>query len=287
MTTSPRLGFTDLVAAQAIPETTVNEIGRRVEQGASYFIVKDKDLATPPGSPTDGDAYIVAGSPTGVWTGHTGKIAFYMNTAWEIVTPIEGTRAYAQDESITYEYSGAAWVSAAAASYSGGVQSTPILAAAMTPRTTTGAVAATTETATNKIMLPTLDFDQSTDEFAQFWFPMPKSWDESTVTAQFLWTATTTGDVIWGIQGVAISNDDVLDAAFGTAQTVTDSVTAANDLMITSFTSAVTIAGTPAEGDMVCFQVYRDANAGGDTLAASARLIGIRLNFTTNAADDS
>jgi hypothetical protein len=110
MTTSPRLGFTDLVAGQAVPETTVNEIGRRVEQGASYFVVKDKDIDDPPGGPADGDAYIVAtGSPTGAWTGWGGRIAFYMNTAWESIVPIEGTRAYVQDENIDYEYTGAAW----------------------------------------------------------------------------------------------------------------------------------------------------------------------------------
>lgn len=174
--------------------------------------------------------------------------------------------------------------------YTGGVQSTPILASAMTPRTTSGAASGSTETTTNKIMLSTLDFDPSTDEFAQFMFPMPKSWNEGTITAQFIWTAsagTATHVVVWGIQGVAISDDDVLDAAFGTAQTVSDALTATGDVMQSAFTSAMTIGGTPAEGDLVCFQVYRDADNGSDTLAADAKLIGIRLNFTTNASDDS
>jgi len=185
-------------------------------------------------------------------------------------------------------YSRASGAALLSSSYSGGVQSVPILAAAMTARTTNGAAAGTTETTTNKVMLATLDFDASTDEFAQFMFPMPKSWNEGTITAQFIWTAASgSGDVIWGIQGVAVSEADALDAAFGTAQTVTDTLTTAEDNHTTSFTSAVTIGGSPAEGDLVCFQVYRDANAGGDTLAVDAKLIGIRLNFTTNAADDS
>jgi hypothetical protein len=92
---------------------------------------------------------------------------------------------------------------------------------------------------------------------------------------------------VWAIQGVAITDDDVFDAAFGTAQTVTDAVTATTDLMQSAFTSAITIAGSPAEGDLVCFQVYRDATNGSDTVTVDASLIGIRLNFTTNAADDS
>jgi hypothetical protein len=170
----------------------------------------------------------------------------------------------------------------------GGVQSIPILAGAMTPRTTNGASLGSQETTTNKIMLPSLAYDASTIEYAQFLFPMPKSWNEGSVTAQFIWTgASGSGDVIWGIQAVAISDGDALDAAFGTAQEVTDSLTTALDNHTSSFTSAVTIGGTPAEGDTVCFQVYRKASDGGDTLAVDALLLGIRLNITTNAGDDS
>lgn len=169
----------------------------------------------------------------------------------------------------------------------GGEFMIPIMAAAMTPRTTNGAASGSIETSSNKIMLATLDFDQSTDEFAQFMMPMPKSWNEGTLSAIFVWTASATGDVIWGIQAVAISNDDPVDAAFGSAVTVTDSVTASGDLMESPETAAMTVGGTPAELDLVVFQVYRDADNGSDTLAADAKLIGVRLTITTNAADDS
>jgi len=91
MTTSPRLGLPELAAGQAVPETTVNEENRYLEQGASYFIAKDRDLTAPPGSPADGDCYIVAASPTGAWSGKAKSLAFYLNTAWAFVTPIEGT----------------------------------------------------------------------------------------------------------------------------------------------------------------------------------------------------
>ena len=42
-------------------------------------------------------------------------------------------------------------------------------------------------------------------------------------------------------------------------------------------------------GDMAAGQVefYRDADNGSDTLAADAKLLGVKLNITTNAADDS
>lgn len=115
MTTTPKLGATDLVASQAIPETAVNENARLWDQGALHFAVKDKDLATPPGSPADGDAYIVAASPTGDWSGKAGNIAFYQTgTGWRFVAPFEGLRADVADEDIAYRYDGSAWATTAA-----------------------------------------------------------------------------------------------------------------------------------------------------------------------------
>lgn len=163
-----------------------------------------------------------------------------------------------------------------------------IPAGAITPRITNGAALGVIETTTNKIMVRTLDYDPATAEYGQFSIRMPKSWDEGTVTAYLVWSnASGTGNVVWGVQAVAISDDDVLDAAFGAAQTVTDGVTAAGDLMQTAETPAITIAGTPATADMVIFQVYRDAANGSDTLAVDARLHGVAIIYTTDAGNDA
>lgn len=160
-------------------------------------------------------------------------------------------------------------------------------ASAMTARTTNGAASGTAETTTNKVMLKTLDFDAATAEYAQFSVRMPKNWDEGTVTAYFLWSnASGTGNVVWGIQGLARSDTDALDTAFGTAVTVTDAASA-NNLLQSTVTGAITIGGTPAEADLVIFQVYRDAASGSDTLAVDARLHGVVVIYTTNAANDA
>lgn len=157
----------------------------------------------------------------------------------------------------------------------------------MISRTTNGAADGTVELATNDVMLVTKDFDAATDEGVQFDAWMPKGWNEGTVTAFISWTAASgSGDVIWGIEALARSNDDALDTAFGTAVTVTDTLITANDEHHTSETGAITIGGTPAENDRVIFQVYRDANAAGDTLAVDVKLIGVKIIYTTNAATD-
>lgn len=170
-----------------------------------------------------------------------------------------------------------------------GRQTVWVPATAMIGRTTNGAAAGTTELSSNKIMFKTLDFDTNTQEFAQFQIRMPKSWNESTVTFQPVWShAATVTDfgVVWGLEAVAISNDDAGDAAFGSAQTSTDTGGTTDDIYIGPESSAITIGGTPQEGDWVVFQVKRVPSDGSDTLAVDARLHGISLFITTNAATD-
>lgn len=163
-------------------------------------------------------------------------------------------------------------------------------AGSFTPTTTNGAAYASQELATNDVMIQGYDFSASTDQKIQTMIAMPKSWNESTVTAQVLWkdgATAGTGDVIWGVRALSVSNDDALDASFGTAQTVTDTFIASGDLHVSPTTSAITAAGTPAEGDLLIVEVYRDADAGGDTYTQLARFVGLRLFYTVNAGDDT
>lgn len=161
-------------------------------------------------------------------------------------------------------------------------------AAGMYGATTNGAATGQYESTTNKINVKVLDFDGATEEYAWFCMPAPSYWDLGTVTAEFHWTAASgSGDVIWGIAGLARSNDDALDTALGTAVTVTDTLLTALDEHLTADTSAVTIGGTPAKDDFLFFRVYRDADAGGDTLnAVDARLLGVTIRFSTSQYDD-
>ena len=50
---------------------------------------------------------------------------------------------------------------------------------------------------------------------------------------------------------------------------------------------AVTIAGTPAVGDICYFRIFRDVSDANDDMAEDARLIGVKLFFTTDAANDA
>mgnify|MGYP003652946511 CR=1 FL=1 len=171
-----------------------------------------------------------------------------------------------------------------------GTETIFIPAQAMFGTTTNGADAQAVETTATRPELKVLDFDPGTAEYAQFSIAMPKSWNLGTVTFQAFWTPSTTntGNCIFGLQGVSCTEGDTADVVFGTAAEVTDAgIGTVEDVQMTAVSGAVTIAGSPADDDYTFFQVYRDAADGSDTFTGDARLMGIKLFYTTDAANDA
>jgi hypothetical protein len=166
-----------------------------------------------------------------------------------------------------------------------------IPSAAITPTQSNGCASRTqVETTSGRPDMDVLDFDASSDEHAQFSVAFPKSWNAGTITFQVYWTttATDTDGVSWGLQGVAVSDNDTIDVAYGTAVVVDDAaLSAAEDLCVTAESGAVTIAGSPADNDIVYFRIFRDVSDSNDTAAEDARLIGVKIFFTTDLANDS
>ena len=165
-----------------------------------------------------------------------------------------------------------------------GKQSMWVPAAAMYPTASAGCAAITAvETTAGRPDMYVLDFDASSDENAQFSIAMPSYWNEGTITYQVYWTtaATDTDGVAWSLAGVSCSDNDTIDVAFGTAVVVTDdALGAAEDLCVTAESGAVTIAGSPAAGDLAYFNIERDVSDGNDDMAEDARLIGIKIFYT-------
>ena len=161
---------------------------------------------------------------------------------------------------------------------------------AMYATTTNPAEAAQVETTALRPDMKVFDFAADADDFVQFSVAMPKSWNLGTVTYQVFWTPSTTntGNCIFGLQGVACGDSDTIDIAFGTAIDVTDAgIGTIEDQQVSAVSSAVTIAGSPADDQQTYFQLYRDANAGGDTFTGVARVLGIKIFYTTDAANDA
>jgi hypothetical protein len=180
--------------------------------------------------------------------------------------------------------------SATAAIKIAGKETIWVPAAAMLAPTTNAADSATVETTATRPDLNVFDFDASTQQYTQFSIAMPKQWNLGTVTYQVFWSPSTTntGNCIFGLQGVSVSDNDTIDVAYGTAIEVTDAgIGTVEDQQVTSESSAITIAGSPADDDLTYFQLFRKAADGGDTFTGEARVLGVKVFYTTDAANDA
>lgn len=109
MTTTPKFGIPDISDQQANAETTHNDAVRLLEAMASRAVI-DRDLSAPPGSPSDGDTYIVKASGSGDWASQDNKIAVYVTDTWKFITQAEGNSVHLQDENVDVLWNGSAWI---------------------------------------------------------------------------------------------------------------------------------------------------------------------------------
>ncbi|MBV9989664.1 MAG: DUF2793 domain-containing protein [Alphaproteobacteria bacterium] len=106
--TTPRSHLPLLAAAQAQKHVTHNEALLMLDAlGCARLL--DRDLTAPPGSPADGDTYLVKAVATGDWTGQDGNIAFAVDGGWRFYAPYQGLIAYVADETKLIAYDGTAW----------------------------------------------------------------------------------------------------------------------------------------------------------------------------------
>ena len=195
--------------------------------------------------------------------------------------------ATAIDINGTADISGAL-TNATAAVKVAGTETIYVPAAAMYPNTTAGSSVLTQVELSNGPELSVLDFAADADDHAQFSVIFPKSWNEGTVTFQayFTVTGTNTGTVAWGLSGVSIADNASANTAFGTNVVATAKAHSgtSNDLDVANVSGAVTISNAAAD-TYTFFQIMRDVSA--DSQTGVARLMGIKLFFTTDAKNDS
>lgn len=139
---------------------------------------------------------------------------------------------------------------------------------------------------TNNMTYPVFDFDQSIGENVNFSIAMPKSWDKTSFQFQVFWTASAgSGTVRWILNAQRVSDGDTLDSAFSNSQSVDDTLGSVDNLHVAPTSGDLTPGGAQVDDDLIIFILERDPD--NDTLNADARLIGIKLFYTENAANDN
>lgn len=118
MSNTPNLGMPELSESQAGKSLTVNEALRVLDAVVQCRAI-DNSISTPPGSPSDGDTYIVGPGATGDWSGHEDEIAYYRSSSWTFIEPQVGWHCFviSENEWFIYDSASTGWILALDAFY--------------------------------------------------------------------------------------------------------------------------------------------------------------------------
>jgi hypothetical protein len=108
MTDTSNLGLPCIEGNQAQKHVTHND-ALRILDTLVQLAVLDRDLTAPPGSPTEGQRWIVKTGATGAWAGHANAVAAWQDGVWQFSTPKLGWVAFVVDEAALVVWNGSAW----------------------------------------------------------------------------------------------------------------------------------------------------------------------------------
>lgn len=159
---------------------------------------------------------------------------------------------------------------------SGGCQNATAVSFWDLPTSTPAVAACITGTNTQKGVL---DFADTSGGFsAQNEIMLPADFS-GTVDAVIIWlTSATSGNAKWSLSTIctATAATETDDPAFNTASTVTTAAPGTTLRLQSSAITSLTITGCAAS-EYMHLKIFRDGNDAADTIAATARLVGIEL----------
>ncbi len=129
----------------------------------------------------------------------------------------------------------------------------------------------------NVLQRGVLDFANGGNLSAQISYLLPSTW-VAPVDATVVWySSTTSGNVFWQLSTICVADAESTDpAAFNTASTVTDATKGTLNQMNTAAITTVTVTGCAA-GELMHIELRRDSGHASDTMAGTARLVGVEL----------
>jgi len=239
-TQTPRVGLPFIAAAQAQKHVTHNEALAELDAliGARFL---DRDLATPPASPSDGDAYLVHATATDDWAGKEGRIAFCLDGDWRFYTPFAGLVALIADENKFIAFDGTSWNDYAAY--------IPLDNLAQLGVNTSADSTNKFAVKSNAVLFAALEAASSGTGDIRFTVNKETSADTASLLFQ---------DAFSGRAEIGLTGDD--DFHFKISP---DGSAWTEALVIDKTTGLVTLAGDPTSALQAATKQYVDANAGG------------------------
>ena len=96
MSATARLSLPYIAPQQAQKQVTYNAAMAALDQLVQP-VVKSRTTTTPPGSPAEGDCYIVAPAATGAWASKDNRLACFANGGWSFRVPADGWVVFVLD----------------------------------------------------------------------------------------------------------------------------------------------------------------------------------------------
>ncbi len=106
---TPNLSLPFIMPAQAQKHVTHNEAIELLDM-IVQLTLESTGATTPPGSPTEGQAWALGGGATGDWAGQDGMIATWRGGGWLFVAPREGWQAWVLDVAAMQVLTGGGWI---------------------------------------------------------------------------------------------------------------------------------------------------------------------------------
>jgi hypothetical protein len=119
MTDTVHLGLPTIEGAQAQKHVTHND-ALGILDALVMLSVIDRDAAAPPGSPEDGDRYLVKAPGSGGFAGKDNQVAHYIGGGWSFHAPAKGWVCYVEDEATLVAWDGGSWQAAGGGGGGGG-----------------------------------------------------------------------------------------------------------------------------------------------------------------------
>lgn len=152
MANTTNLGLPLMSAAQSQKHITHNDALLRLDAIVQLSAISAA-LTAPPGSPTEGDTYIIGSGATGAWAGKDLNVTYYSSGAWVFVVPREGWLSWNKATDTLLVWNGSAWIDFATAG--GFVSSTTINNGSLPGQLTMLGLGGAVADATNKLSVNT------------------------------------------------------------------------------------------------------------------------------------
>jgi hypothetical protein len=158
----------------------------------------------------------------------------------------------------------------------------------MTPSAVDGCAPLTTNATDGDADVNTLDFDATASESAQFLKKLPM-WDGNPIAAVAYFTHGATSvnfNVLFSISALALADGEDIAGVFGMERDMTGTGGDTLFQYLTAECVALTPLGTKTADSLLYFIVKRINTGVTGNLAIDAKLIGVRIFYTTNAANE-